>query len=86
MQIIARAAHAVEDGKALPGGGQARGQSRAVAAWEGFTILYRVGGASYYLHAARDALFATLDGERSDDGWITLRDDGKTHEARFPGK
>ena len=51
---------------------------------EEFTLVYRYGSASYHLTAGRDILFATLDGEKLSDGWISLRDDGKTHAARFP--
>ena len=51
---------------------------------EEYTLLYRFGNASYQFTAARDVLFPTLDGEKLTDGWVTLRQDGRTHEARFP--
>ena len=53
---------------------------------EEFTFVYRFHSTSYHLTASRDTLFPTLDGERMQDGWIHLTDDGKTHEARFPWK
>lgn len=49
-----------------------------------FTLIYRFGTANYHFTAAPDCLFPTLDGVKSDDGWVTLVSDGKTHEARFP--
>ena len=53
---------------------------------EEFTLVYRFGSTAYHLTAGHDILFATLDGEKMQDGWVTLQDDGKTHEARFPWK
>ncbi|MBR0407340.1 MAG: DUF3131 domain-containing protein [Clostridia bacterium] len=49
-----------------------------------FTLIYRFGTANFHFTAAPDCLFPTLDGVKSDDGWVTLVSDGKTHEARFP--
>ena len=51
---------------------------------DSFTLVYRFGTSNYHFTADPDSLFATLDGVKSDDGWITLASDGKTHEARFP--
>ena len=51
---------------------------------EEYTLLYRFGSATYHFTAAPDAPFPTLDGEKLRDGWADLRDDGKTHEARYP--
>ncbi|MBR3106762.1 MAG: hypothetical protein IKH30_06190 [Clostridia bacterium] len=51
---------------------------------DSFTLIYRFGTANYHFTAAPDCLFPTLDGVKSDDGWVTLVSDGKTHEARFP--
>ena len=51
---------------------------------ETFTIIYRFGTANYHFTADPDSLFVTLDGVKSDDGWVILASDGKTHEARFP--
>ena len=51
---------------------------------DSFTLIYRFGAANYHFTAAADCLFPTLDGVKSDDGWVTLVSDGKTHEARFP--
>ncbi|MBR6753949.1 MAG: hypothetical protein IKM05_07965, partial [Clostridia bacterium] len=49
-----------------------------------FTLVYRFGTAAYHFTASRDTLFATMDGEKLQDGWAELKDDGKTHEAQFP--
>ena len=51
---------------------------------QGFSLIYRFENAVYHFTAARDTLFPTLDGARLEDGWVTLRPDGRTHEARFP--
>ena len=51
---------------------------------DSFTLIYRFGTANYHFTADPDSLFVTLDGVKSDDGWVTLASDGKTHEARFP--
>lgn len=51
-----------------------------------FTLVYRFGASRWHFTAGRDIAFATLDGEKLPDGWARLRDDGKTHEARFPLK
>ena len=53
-------------------------------AMDSFTLIYRFGTANYHFTAAPDCLFTTLDGVKSDDGWVPLASDGKTHEARFP--
>jgi len=51
---------------------------------EEYTLIYRYHNTSYHFTAARDAVFSTLDGEKLPDGWVTLQNDGRTHEARFP--
>ncbi|MBQ4075114.1 MAG: hypothetical protein IJD39_07930 [Clostridia bacterium] len=51
---------------------------------EEYTLVYRAGSASYHFTAGRDIPYPTLDGEKLPDGWVSLRDDGRTHEARFP--
>ena len=51
---------------------------------DSFTLIYRFGTANYHFTADPDSLFVTLDGVKSDDGWVALVSDGKTHEARFP--
>lgn len=51
---------------------------------DSFTLVYRFGTANYHFTADPDSLFVTLDGVKSDDGWVALVSDGKTHEARFP--
>ena len=51
---------------------------------DSFTLIYRFGTANYHFTAEPDSLFVTLDGVKSDDGWVALVSDGKTHEARFP--
>jgi cellobiose phosphorylase len=52
--------------------------------WEECTVLYHFGSSRYQLTSGRDTLFVTLDGVRVQGEYITLRDDGRTHEARFP--
>ena len=52
--------------------------------WEECTVLYRHGSSRYQLTAARDVPYVTLDGEKVTGSFIPLRDDGRTHEARFP--
>ncbi len=51
---------------------------------DAFTLVFRFGTANYHFTADPDSLFVTLDGVKSDDSWVTLASDGKTHEARFP--
>lgn len=51
-----------------------------------FTLVYRFGTSRWHFTAGRDIAFAALDGEKLPDGWAVMRDDGKTHEARFPMK
>ena len=51
---------------------------------EEFSLVLRHHSSAYHLTAGRDILFPTLDGEKIKTGWVTLRDDGRTHEARFP--
>lgn len=65
-------------------GGKARLNPVLPRDMDGFSIIYRVGAVHYHFTAARDTLFATLDGARLEDGWAELKDDGRTHEARFP--
>lgn len=57
---------------------------RVPAEWPECTLVYRYGSSRYQLTAARDAPFITLDGEKTAQSYILLRDDGRTHEARFP--
>ena len=65
-------------------GDQVRLNPRVPGDWEECTILYRYGGSRYQLTAARDAPFVTLDGAQTGAPSITLIDDGRAHEARFP--
>lgn len=51
---------------------------------EEFSFIWRHGSTTYHLTASKNTLFATLDGERLKDGWLTLTEDGRTHEAHFP--
>ena len=52
--------------------------------WDGLTITYRYGTATYHLHASKDCPFPVADGERLAEGRLTLLDDGRIHEATFP--
>ena len=52
--------------------------------WSSVRLTYRFGSATYHLHASRDCLSATADGEALKDGCLTLKDDGRIHEAVFP--
>ena len=56
------------------------------ADWEECTVLYHFGASRYHLTAAKDTLFVTLDGARVRGEYIPLKDDGRTHEARFPAR
>ncbi|MBQ9263664.1 MAG: hypothetical protein IJ189_05570 [Clostridia bacterium] len=53
---------------------------------EEFTLIYIFGASRYHFTASRDVVFPTLDGEKLQDGWVILTDDGKTHDARYPLK
>ncbi len=52
--------------------------------WEGFTLTYQFGNATYRLHASKDCACPMADGERLPGGVLLLRDDGRIHEATFP--
>ena len=52
--------------------------------WDEIHLRYRFGSATYHLHANRECLTATADGEALPDGTLRLRDDGRIHEATFP--
>jgi len=52
--------------------------------WEDVTLLYHFGQSRYQLSASRDTLYVSLDGVRVRGDYIELKDDGRTHEARFP--
>lgn len=65
-------------------GDQARLSPCPEPGMEEYTLIYRFGNASYHFTAAQSAAFPTLDGEKLQDGWVPLRSDGRTHEARFP--
>ena len=51
---------------------------------EEFTFVYQWEGTVYHFTASPDVHFTSLDGERLRDGWVTLTDDQRTHEALFP--
>ncbi len=65
-------------------GEKARLSPKVPEEWQEFTITYQFGRATYHLTATREADKPTLDGDTLASGWITLKDDGKIHEARFP--
>ncbi|KAG1579179.1 hypothetical protein G6F46_015694 [Rhizopus delemar] len=56
--------------------------------WNGFTLQYRFGGATYAVTATRVAaaagpLLVTLDGVNQEDGMVRLRDDGQGRQVRI---
>ncbi len=57
---------------------------RVPEGWEECTVLYRFGQSRYQLTASREMRYVTLDGARVRGEYITLTDDGRAHEARFP--
>ena len=65
-------------------GDKARLRPHARQGQEEYTVVYRFGRSLYHFTASPDVLFPTLDGEKLPDGWAALRDDGRTHEARYP--
>ena len=65
-------------------GNKARLRLHARHGQEEYTVAYRFGRSLYHFTASPDVFFPTLDGERLPDGWAALRDDGRTHDARFP--
>ncbi len=67
-------------------GSQARLTPSPGSGMEEFTLVYRFGASRWHFTASRDTVYPTLDGEKLTDGWVTLTDDGKTHEARYPMK
>ena len=52
--------------------------------WSEYTITCRYGRATYHLTATRETVEPVLDGSPLPEGYITFRDDGRIHEARFP--
>lgn len=64
-------------------GDQVRLSPQVPEDWKEFSLTYRWGGATYHLTASREEPFASLDGEKLPDGWVTLLDDGRIHQARF---
>ncbi len=54
--------------------------------WDGLTITYLYGSATYHLHAAKDCAFPVADGQRLKEGKLILADDGRIHEATFPAR
>ena len=52
--------------------------------WDEVTLVYQFGTSRYQLTAARDTTAVTLDGAAVRGMYITLADDGRTHEAHFP--
>ncbi len=54
--------------------------------WEHIHLTYRYRTATYHLHASRDCLKAVSDGEPLSSGQLTLKDDGRIHEATFPAR
>jgi len=52
--------------------------------WEALRTTLRYGASTYHLHATRQCLSPTSDGEALPDGMLHLVDDGRIHEAFFP--
>ncbi len=52
--------------------------------WDGLTLTYRYGSATYHLHAVKDCPYPIADGQPLKEGKLTLVDDGRIHEATFP--
>lgn len=52
--------------------------------WDTLRVTYRYGSATYHLHASRETLVPSADGEPLPDGTLHLQDDGRIHEAFFP--
>lgn len=65
-------------------GDQVRLRPMVPPEWDGFTLTLQWGSATWHFHAGRDEPLLTLDGQRVDNGWITLVDDGRIHEVRTP--
>jgi cellobiose phosphorylase len=57
---------------------------KAPSDWPEFTVTLTFGRSTYHLTASRETAALILDGERVPETWITLQDDGRIHEARFP--
>jgi len=54
--------------------------------WPEATVTVRFGESQYRLVCERRAERVTLDGNIIKDDFITMKDDGKSHEARFPAR
>ena len=67
-------------------GDKVRLNPRVPDEWQDFTITYQYGRATYHLTGSREANEPMLDGSSLASGWITFKDDGRIHEARFPIK
>ena len=65
-------------------GNGVRLQPRIPADWEECTVVYRFGKSRWQLTAGRDVPYITVDGEKAVGAFVTLRDDGRAHTARFP--
>ena len=54
--------------------------------WDEIHLRYRYGSATYHLHANRECVTATADGQVLTDNTLHLQDDGRIHEATFPAR
>ncbi|MDR2505391.1 MAG: hypothetical protein LBD16_04715 [Oscillospiraceae bacterium] len=54
--------------------------------WERYEVVYQAGGSAYHLQARQGADEVMLDGApvSNKDGFVELRDDGRTHLAVYP--
>jgi len=55
---------------------------RVPETWNSFAITYQWGSSTYHLTASRSET-PSLDGQPLQEGWATLIDDGKIHQATF---
>jgi len=54
--------------------------------WDDFSLTLRVGAATWHISAERRLHALTIDGKEASGDEITLADDGKVHQVRFPLK
>lgn len=67
-------------------GDKARLRALLPPQWNEASVRIKVGRSHYTLTARREAAEPQLDGTPLAEGWITLEDDGKDHQAVFPAR
>ncbi|MCL2810831.1 MAG: DUF3131 domain-containing protein [Clostridia bacterium] len=65
-------------------GGKLRLSPQIPRDWDGFSFVYRHGNSTYRISVRRDVTHVTVDGRKQNEGWITLIDDGRSHEVVHP--